>query len=353
MGASIMTEPVAAKLSIVVPLYNEEDNVDALFARLIKLEESLPCELEFVFVDDGSTDRSFEITRKLCLKHPRIRLLKFASNSGSHAAIMAGLQESTGDCAAFLAGDLQDPPELLGEMLSKWNAGARIVWGARTVVEGKSKKDSFFSSWYWELSRFLTETDIPRTGVDFFLIDRKVIDAVAPQSHADVPCFQLIAQTGFKSDIVYYRKQPRSGGKSGWTLKKKLLLSLETLLLSFKAVRILAVSGLFLFATGMLTGILAFSATWIAGMNGTTTGIIGFVAAFSGLQIAMLGLVGEYVNLALRETRKTPRFIVEQKLCSPAVSGDQPERPDQKVLSFSPEELPYQPVNNSKATPRA
>jgi polyisoprenyl-phosphate glycosyltransferase len=353
MGASIMTEPIAGKLSIVVPLYNEAGNVDALFARLLKLEDSLPVELEFVFVDDGSADRSFEIASKLCLKHPRVRLLKFASNSGSHAAIMAGLQESTGDCAAFLAGDLQDPPELLSEMLAKWKAGARIVWGARTAVEGKSKKDSLFSSWYWELSRFLTETNIPRTGVDFFLIDRKVIEAVVPHAHVDTPSFQLIASTGFKSDIIYYRKQPRCRGKSGWTLKKKLMLSLETLLFSFKAVRILAVAGLVLFAAGLLAGILAFSATWVAGINATTAGIIGFVAAFSGLQMAMLGLVGEYINLALKEARKTQRFIVEQKLCSSAASGDKSETPDPALLSFKPESISIPPVNQTSAKPRA
>lgn len=331
-----MTGPDKARLSIVVPLYNEEENIDALFARLLKIEAGLPVELEYVFVDDRSEDRTFELTRKLFSRHPRIHLIRFVRNSGSHAAVMAGLLKSTGDCAVFLAGDLQDPPEVLAEMLKRWQSGSRIVWAARTQVEGKSKKDSIFSSWYWQLSRFLTETDIPRSGIDFFMIDRAVIEAIRPHAHAMVPVFQLVANTGYKPDTLYYKKQDRKAGKSGWTLKKKLMLSLETALFSFKAVRILAVAGASLFLAGILTALVAIAAGALLHLNLTPLVIIAFVAAFTGLQMAMTGFVGEYTNVALKESRGMPRYIVEQSLSSSELGGSRSRAQD--VLSFAPEE---------------
>ena len=168
-------------LSVVVPLFNEESNIAALQTRLQQIEQQLsPVKLEIIFVDDCSQDKTASLISDLCHRHDNLRLIRFAKNSGSHAAIMAGVAASSGDCVMFLAGDLQDPPEIIPEMMEKWRNGNSIVWAVRAAVIGRKRQDSFFSSLYWLLVHYLTDLPIPAQGVDFFLIDRLVAGGGEP-----------------------------------------------------------------------------------------------------------------------------------------------------------------------------
>jgi dolichol-phosphate mannosyltransferase len=302
-------------LSIVVPLFNEESNVKSLYAELRQVQERLkPDRLEIIYVDDCSQDQTAALVRDLCRQHDNIRFIRFAKNSGSHAAILAGIAASSGDCVMFLAGDLQDPPKLIPQMLDEWRKGVGIVWAARTEESLQRKKDSLFSRLYWHAVYYLTNGAMPKTGVDFFLIDRKVADVVSPQCHRSVPFQLLLAETGFKTSVVHYEKRERAGGKSGWTLKKKLMLVLETMLFSPHALRLISIGGVMLSGVGILGLVLMLVALLLGWFVNTTVTILLALCLFSGLQMMTIGLVGEYLFLNLKETRNAPRFVIAERV---------------------------------------
>lgn len=294
-------------VSIVVPLFNEEQNIPVLVERLENLQNSLKSViLEFVFVDDKSSDRTYELARKLSYRLGKVRLIRLAKNAGSHAAIMCGLLESTGDCALFLAGDLQDPPELLGDMLSKWEEGFHVVWGVRESFEKQPLSNQLFSRLYWSLANFLCDYKFPKDGAGFFLTDRKVIDCIGKLAHQDIPLFLLIAQTGFSSTIITYDKVQRSSGRSGWTLKKKLQSVAHTLLVSTKALRVMLLS--FLAVLNMVGVVLFAVASFYPQMTGSFTCLL---VALSGsmVMILMAGFM-EYLARNLKVLGALPRFII-------------------------------------------
>ncbi len=311
-----MQTPGNILLSIVVPLFNEESNLKSLFARLKQAEARIaPTRLEIIFVDDCSQDNTSGLVKQICSTHENVRLIRFAKNSGSHAAIIAGIVASKGDCVMFMAGDLQDPPELIPEMLKSWSAGNYIVWAARTQTFGQERRDSLFASLYWWMVNQQTHNALPKSGVDFFLIDRQVVDAIAPQHNCKVPAFLMVAETGFKSAIVSYTKADRAGGKSGWTLKKKLALVLETALFSPMPLRAVSAGGAVISAAAILFGILSVILHLVLGQatDGLTL-VACLVAFFAGVQLVVTGLVGEYLFLTLKEARYAPRYVIAEKV---------------------------------------
>ena len=319
-----MTPNTIPLLSIVVPLFNEASNIEVLFERIKRLESKLvnqirnPFRVEIIFVDDGSKDGCFAKASNIAGFDPNVRLVRFCNNAGSHAAIMAGMQEARGDCAIFLAGDLQDPPELIVDMLKHWHQGLGIVWAARTSIEGQKSKDRWFSTTYWRMVNFITGMNLPDGGVDFFLIDRQVINLITAQAHRHAPIFLLVAETGFPSTVVFYKKAQRQGGKSGWTLKKKLMLTFETMLFSFKPVRLMSLLGLSITALGIMSAFILATLSLTGSNIHFSLPIIDAIAIIGGLQMVLIGLIGEYVNLNLKETRSVPRFIVAEKInCHP------------------------------------
>jgi polyisoprenyl-phosphate glycosyltransferase len=291
-------------------MFNEEANVPVLLERLRTLEQSLnPVKVEFVFVDDNSRDRTYEQLRKLAHLLQNVKLIKLAKNAGSHAAIMCGLMESTGDAAIFMAGDLQDPPELLLDMVKQWRDGYGVVWAARTQIEGIPLKDKVFSHGYWAIANFVSGAKFPNWGVDFALMDRMVIDYVTPLAHQDVPLFFLIAETGFSSTIVYYKKARRGSGRSGWTLRKKLRLVNHTLLYSIKPIRILLAICLMFAGLTVLSSLLNVAASgWMFLTISDFTAVLTSVSIFFGL--LMIGAVTEFFARNVKAFGALPRFII-------------------------------------------
>ena len=334
----------APLLSIVIPLFNEASNIEVLFERIKQLESKLvnqvsnPFRVEIIFVDDGSRDGCFAKASNIAGFDPTVRLLRFANNAGSHAAIMAGMQEARGDCAIFLAGDLQDPPELIVDMLTDWQKGMGIVWAARTSIEGQKNKDRWFSTTYWRLVNFITGMKLPDGGVDFFLIDRQVINIITAQAHRHAPIFLLVAETGFPATVIFYKKAQRQGGKSGWTLKKKLMLIFETMLFSFKPIRVMSLLGLAVTAFGVMAALTLAALSLTGTIVHFSLPIIDAVAIIGGLQMIMIGLTGEYFNLTLKATRNVPRFIVAEKInCAPNSESLLDSQKLSNTTSFAPQ----------------
>jgi dolichol-phosphate mannosyltransferase len=244
-------------------------------------------------------------------------------NSGSHVAIACGLHQARGAAAIMLAGDLQDPPELVQALLDRWRGGAQVVWAARRVQPGEAAHAGFAAAYYWIMRRIAGLTEMPARGADVFLIDRTVIDAFKQFPERTVSIFALITWLGFSQAHVEYDKQPRASGKSGWTRAKKIRLVIDSVTAFTEApIRWCAAAGV---ASLGLAAILAAVGLvrWMGTGSGHLTLLVSAMAAFTGAQLVALGVVGEYVWRALEESRRRPAYLVEA--ATPPAEGRRPD----------------------------
>jgi len=299
-------------LSIITPAFNEGSNLEAMRARLTAvLAGTIGDDWEWVIVDDHSADGTFEAVSRLALADGRIRGLRLSRNSGSHVAITCGLHHVRGDAAVMLAGDLQDPPELLHALLDRWRTGAQVVWATRRAQPGEPGHARFAALYYWIMRHVVGMKEMPARGADVFLIDRSVIEAFKrfPERHVSV--FALITWLGFTQAYVEYDKQPRLSGRSGWTVARKIKLVVDSITafteVPVRACTYLGGGFLGLGALLMVTGLVR----WMSTGAGHLILLVSAMAGFAGLQLVALGVIGEYVWRALEESRRRPAYVIE------------------------------------------
>jgi dolichol-phosphate mannosyltransferase len=309
-------------LSIITPAFNEAANLDAMRARLTAaLAAAAVDEWEWLVVDDHSADTTFDVVRTMAAADPRVRGIRLSRNSGSHTAIACGLHYVQGDAAVMLAGDLQDPPELLQSLLERWRAGAQVVWASRRVQPGEPVHAGFASLYYWIMRRVVGMTSMPARGADVFLLDYAVINAFRrfPERHGSV--FALITWMGFRQEFVEYDKQPRASGRSGWTRRKKVQLVIDSVTGFTEApIRACTYLGAALVALAVPLALWGL-ARWMRTGSGNLTLLVSAMSAFTGVQLVALGVVGEYVWRALEAARGRPSYLVEAAT-PPAGAGD-------------------------------
>lgn len=312
-------------LSIISPAYNENTNLDAMRARLVPALELVGGEWEWIIVDDHSEDDTFDALVRLAREEPRIRGLRLSRNSGSHTAILCGLHHARGDAAVMLAGDLQDPPETIGSLLKRWRQGAQVVWAVRRKRPGDAAHAGFARLYYWIMRNVVGMKSMPVTGADVFLIDRAVIDALKRFPERHVSIFALLTWVGFRQDFIEYDKQPRVGGKSGWTRAKKIKLVVDSVTgFSDAPIRACTYAGVASLALGAVLAAVGL-VRWFNAGSGQLTLLVAVMAAFTGVQLAALGLVGEYVWRALDETRRRPAYLIEADTAAAGVVVAAPE----------------------------
>lgn len=304
------------KLSLIIPVLNEEENVHYVLEALdAAFKGETDTELEIVFVDDGSSDRTFEVISNMVEKDSRLRAIRFSRNFGSHAALLAGFEKCTGDAAAYLAADLQDPPSVLCMMLKNWREGSAVVWGTREKRDDPMSVRLFSYVYSMLMRRFALKT-MPRTGLDLCLIDRKVINAIVAIREKNTSIFGLILWSGFPQVFVPYNRQARQRGQSRWTLGKKIKLVVDSFVaFSFFPIRLVTYFGIGLSLLGFFYGIFVVLNTLINGspVQGWST-IVVLVVMLSGVQLLMLGVVAEYLWRTFDETRSRPPFIIRDTL---------------------------------------
>ncbi|OPZ14844.1 MAG: hypothetical protein BWZ10_01834 [candidate division BRC1 bacterium ADurb.BinA364] len=303
------------QLSIVIPAFNEEDSLPALFDRLNALLprlEGVACDV--LFVDDRSTDATPAMLRQYCASLPGRRWIRLARNSGSHVAVLAGLERSSGECAVFLAADLQDPPELIARMVEAWRGGARVVWAAREKREGIPWIDRAFAAGFWSLFNRIARVSLPPQGSDFCLLDRQAIRALS-QSVSEHPfIIGDIARLGFRQATVLYTKEARRFGRSKWNLGRKLKAFADAVVsFSYLPLRLMSYLGLGLSALGFLYAILVALRAWLVDIpaQGWSSLMI-VVLVIGGVQMTMLGVLGEYLWRTLEAAKKRPLYFVEE-----------------------------------------
>jgi len=311
-------------LSVVTPAYNEADNLPLLYERLARVLDPLGLNWEWVILDDHSNDGTFSVISDLASRDSRVRGVRFARNFGSHLAMTCGLREARGDCAAVIAADMQDPPEILPELLAKWLDGSQVVWAVRAHREGeKASKVGFARLYYFLMRHMVGMKEMPSTGADFFLIDRRVLDALQQFNEGNVSIMALVIWMGFRQTAINYDKQARLYGRSGWSLEKKLKLLVDSITsFTYLPIRLMSYLGFGVALLGFLYA--AFIIIHFLGGNPVQgwASLMVVVLVLSGIQMLMLGILGEYLWRALDESRRRPRYLIEDATRS---SGD--ERP--------------------------
>lgn len=300
-------------LSIVVPLLNEEDNLKPLHARLSKVADGLDRHVEFIFVDDGSTDGSVRVLEELSKADDRVRVLALSRNFGSHGACLAGFTYARGDHVVILTADMQDPPELLPEFLARCEAGSDVVWGSREQREDPGVT-VFFSRMYNLLMRKVALPNWPREGFDFVMISRRVLDAILARTERNTSLFGQILWAGFSQTSVPYKRVARKSGRSKWTLSKKIKLAIDSFVsFSYFPVRLISVMGLLFALAGAAYAIFILFNRFSHGI--TIEGwasLMVVLLVVGGTQLVMLGVIGEYLWRTLDESRGRPPFIVAE-----------------------------------------
>lgn len=303
------------KISIVIPIYYNQDNLEPLYANMKEvLFSHQEYEWEIIMVNDGSQDESYSVMKSLARRDTRIKIFSLSRNFGSHAAVLCGLAKCTGDCAVIKAADLQEPTELVLEMLESWKKGNNVVLAVREGRE-ESRQQTLFANLYYTLVRKAALPNMPKGGFDVYLLDRKVIDVLMALDERNSALTGQILWSGFKTDKVYYTRLAREIGTSKWTLKKKIRLVTDTLF-SFSTLPIKAVTlvGTFSFIGALIWAVVVFIFK-LAGrieVSGWTTLFIFNLFSF-GVIMLTLGILGEYLWRTFDASRNRPPYIIEDE----------------------------------------
>jgi polyisoprenyl-phosphate glycosyltransferase len=308
------------RLSIVVPVYFNEENLPETVPALAEVARQIVGEsFELIFVDDGSRDASFRVLveqQRNSAHH--VRIVKLTRNFGSMAAIQAGLIAARGACVGMISADLQDPPELFLEMYAKLQEGAKCAFAVRT-----DRDESFFqkrfANFYYKLLRKYALPGYPEGGFDFCLIDRQVVDEMVRMNEKNAHVMNLIFWLGYPSVWLPYTRRARHKGRSRWTFAKKVKLFTDSFVaFSFAPVRAVSMAGFTLAILAVLYG--AFQ-VYMRMAHGTPaqgfTTIVTLIALTSGIQMMMLGILGEYLWRTLDAARSRPQFVVERVIDFP------------------------------------
>ena len=302
------------KISLVIPVYYNEGNLRPLYQDICqKLYIHAEYEWELVMVDDGSQDQSHTIMKELARQDGRIKIYSLSRNFGSHAAILCGLSRCTGDCAVVKAADLQEPTEMILEMIDSWHSGNNVVLAVRRNRQEGRGQTLFANLYYW-LVRKAALPQMPKGGFDVYLLDRKVIHVLMQLDEKNSALTGQILWSGFRTGQVYYTRLQREIGKSRWTLKKKVRLVADTLF-SFSTLPITIVSGIgTLSCIGAVVWAVLVLICKLSGaidVSGWTTLFLFNLFSF-GIIMLTLGILGGYLWRTFDASRTRPPYIIEE-----------------------------------------
>ena len=308
-----MSPSTASLVSIVVPAFNERENLSPLLVELSRVFQALEEDFELVVVDDGSSDGTLDLARKLGQNDPRVRYISFSRNFGHQAAVTAGLDHASGDAVVVMDADLQDPPALIPEMLDLWHEGHQVISARRTEREATPWSKRFFAWLYYRLLSLVSEVEIPMDTGDFCLMDRRVVDELNRLPERNRYIRGLRAWVGFDAAEVAFHRPARHAGRPKYNFFKSLALAIDGLIsLSLSPLRLATY-------VGMLTGVLALlmvglviywrfftESSPLAGYAMITATIL-FVGS---MQLIVIGITGEYLGRVYGEVKGRPLYIV-------------------------------------------
>lgn len=302
-------------LSIVIPCRNEEAVVETTISKLRAVCASLDMWSEWIFVDDGSDDCTRRLLRKHAASEPRLKMICLSRNFGHQIAVTAGIDAANGDVVVILDADLQDPPEIIAEMIDRWREGYDVVYGVRTERVGEPLLKLVMAKWFYRVMSWLSEVPIPLNSGDFRLISRNVIEVLRAMPERDRFLRGMVGWAGFRQVGIRYRRSERVAGTSKFPLKRLGRLAIDGIL-SFSAAPLRVSVGMGLLSALLsLIGILyalfvrLFTSTWVEGWAALMIAIL-FIG---GVQLLCIGILGEYIARIYNETKQRPLYIIKER----------------------------------------
>jgi dolichol-phosphate mannosyltransferase len=306
-----------ALISVVVPCFDEAPVIRETHARLVAtLERLVEARFEILYVDDGSRDGTLSTLRAMQQSDERVRVISLSRNFGQQIAVTAGLEHAAGDAVALIDADLQDPPEVILEMVERWRAGVDVAYGVRTEREGETLLKLWTAKVFCRTLNRLSDVDIPLDAGDFRLMDRRVVDALLAMPERDRFVRGLVAWVGFRQEPVHYSRAVRFAGRTKYPLRKMLrfasdgILSFSLVPLRFAVYMGFAASALALAGIFYALLLRLFTDTWVTGWT------LLFIAVLflGGVQLVFLGVIGEYLGRVYGEVKRRPLYLVKERL---------------------------------------
>lgn len=306
------------KVSLVIPMYYEEEVAEECYRRVIEMLISLESyEHEIIFVNDGSKDKTLEILEKIASNDKNVKVISFARNFGHQCAVTAGLKEVTGDAVVIIDADLQDPPELIPDMLKLWEEGNEVIYAKRKKRDGESAFKLFTAKMFYKTLNGLSDVEIPKDTGDFRLADRKVVDVINSLPEHNKFLRGLFSWVGFKQTPFEYERKERFAGKTKYPLKKMLKLASDGIIsFSSKPLKIIGGIGIvsiFVSFLVLLYAILSFIFKW-NNLTAGWTSIMVAITFFAGVQLLSIWIMSEYIARIYDESKGRPQYIIDKKI---------------------------------------
>ncbi|MWV26690.1 glycosyltransferase family 2 protein [Aurantiacibacter rhizosphaerae] len=312
-----------ALISLVIPVYSEEAVIPALLERMTLLMEQLPERAEVVLVNDGSRDNSLQLMTRLTSGDERFRVVNLSRNYGHQTAVTAGLNAARGDAVITMDADLQDPPEVVPQLVQKWREGNHIVLARREARAGESIFKRATAAAFYRIIRRLSSIDMPLDVGDFRLLDRKVVDALSNMPEQDRYLRGMISWVGFQTAEVPFVREERAAGESKYPLRAMIKLAVNGLLgFSDVPLRLALWFGMIISMLALLFGVYILISWFFGGevVEGWTSTVL-IVTMLGGLQLLMIGVVGLYIGRIHNEVKRRPLYFVDPDTAARAAEG--------------------------------
>lgn len=306
------------KISVVIPMYYEEEVANECYNRTKKVLNGLEdYDHEIIFVNDGSKDKTLPILKEIATKDEKAKVISFSRNFGHQAAVTAGLKFVTGDCILIIDSDMQDPPELLVDMLKLWEDGNEVIYAKRKTRKGESKFKLMTAKMFYKILNNLSDVEIPKDTGDFRLVDRKVVDVINSMPEHNKFLRGLFSWVGFKQEPIEYERQERFAGKTKYPLKKMLKLASDGIIsFSTKPLKIIGgigIASIFISFILLIYAILSYIFKWNNLASGWTSLMVA-ITFFAGVQLVSIWMISEYIARIYDDTKQRPEYIINEKI---------------------------------------
>lgn len=306
------------KVSLVIPMYYEEEVANECYEKVSNVLKGLDkYDYEIIFVNDGSKDKTLEILEEISKKDEKAKIISFSRNFGHQAAVTAGLREVTGDAIVIIDADLQDPPELIPQMLELWEQGNEVIYGKRKTRKGESAFKLLTAKMFYKTLNALSDVEIPKDTGDFRLVDRKVVDVINSLPEHNKFLRGLFSWVGFKQKAYEYERQERFAGKTKYPLKKMLKLASDGIIsFSSKPIKLVGALGIISIIISIIILIYALI-SYIFQLNNLSAGWTSIMVAitfFAGVQLLSLWIISEYIGRIYDEAKGRPQYIIDKKI---------------------------------------
>ena len=303
-------------VSVIVPMYFEELVAQECYNRLKSVMETIEnIDHELIFVNDGSTDKTLEILKSIAEEDKHVKVINFARNFGHQSAVTAGLFNCSGDAVVIIDADLQDPPELIPQMLNKWREGFDVIYGKRGKRKGESKFKLITAKYFYKFLGKMSDIEIPKDTGDFRLIDKSVVEAFKQMPEQNRFIRGMISWIGFNQTYIEYTRDERFAGETKYPLSKMIKFASDGIIsFSSKPLKLMTAFGSLAIAISFLIFIYAIISKFFFDTSVGWTSLMCVMVFFGGVQLLSLGIIGEYVGRIYDESKRRPLYLIKDKI---------------------------------------